>query len=427
MFDLSFPSGRSVNDGIPKSSYLDSILDLAYPSVDSFVSLLQKAGPGCYMYKRDLSRAYRQLPVDPLDYKYLGFQWKDRVYFDTALPFGLRSASQACQRTTNAISFMFKELGYTLVNYIDDLAGVEKSKEMAAQAAQSLDDLIDKTGLQLSANKSVNTSQSMVFLGILFDGVNMTMAVTPERIVAIKEELDLWISKRRATKKQIQSLAGKLMFVAKCCKPGRVFMARILAVLKGLKRNNHHVYLNQEFRQDINWWLNFLPHFNSVSLIKGGEPIVLFATDACLIAGGGTHGHEFFSYVFPLELTELAKSITQLEMITVIIAVKLWASHWKGLKLMVKCDNQATVGVINSGRANDKFLQACARELVFLTCKYDFELVAQHIPGVDNILPDWLSRIPLDSKYRIKFEDATSHLFHEVFVQKDMWKFSCNW
>lgn len=427
VFDLSYPRNCSVNDGIPKCSYLDYELDLQYPSVDDFVKLLVEAGSNCYMFKRDLSRAYRQLRIDPMDYKYLGFTWDNKIYFDVSLPFGLRSASQACQRTTSALQFIFKQRGHSLVNYIDDLAGAEVSLAKATQAAATLDDIVQKSGLQVAESKSVNATRRMVFLGILFDSTSMTMEVTSDRLADIVSELNQWRDRRKATKKQIQSLIGKLNFVAKCCKPGRVFMSRMLSALKGLQRNNHHIYLNAEFRKDILWWYQFLPHFSSISVIKCLPPQEVFATDACLAGGGGVCGSECFSLAFSDELLQVAHSITQLEIITVIIAMKLWAHSWCGLRIVLDCDNLATVHVINSGRAKDAFMQQCAREIVFLSCKHQVELVANHIPGHTNRLPDLLSRIALDGYNRDRFVDITGGRFRFISVPKDSWKFSCEW
>ena len=59
------------------------------------------------LYKRDLKRAYRQFPVDPLDYPLLGYCLKHSLYFDLVLPMGLRSAAMACQRITNAVCLTF--------------------------------------------------------------------------------------------------------------------------------------------------------------------------------------------------------------------------------------------------------------------------------------------------------------------------------
>ena len=204
-------------------------------------------------------------------------------------------------------------------------------------------------------------------------------------------------------------------------------MSRILATLKGLQRNSHHAYLNSGFRNDVNWWFQFLPHFHSVHLIKCGSPSEVFSTDACLVGGAGICGKEFFTYTFPEELLKVATSISLLEFITVVLAVKVWGRTWQGQKLVVKCDNEATVQVINSGRANNEFMQACARELIFLACKWDFELEAVHVPGEQNTLADWLSRKSLSSKYWNLFTEATNGTFTEVTINEDMWKFTCRW
>ena len=156
------------------------------------------------------------------------------------------------------------------------------------------------------------------------------MAVTADRLQDIGEELSHWLHRKRATKRELQSLAGKLNFIAKCCKPGRLFMSRIISAMKGLQRSTHHIYLNLGFKQDVKWWINFLPHFNATNLIKDGEPSVAFNTDACMLGCGGVCGREFYSFEFPSELLDMVTCISPLEFLAVIIAVKLWAFQWRG-------------------------------------------------------------------------------------------------
>lgn len=47
-------------------------------------------GPGCHLFKKDLSCAYRRLRVDPHNYNYLGYHHNGLLYFDIAPPFSLR-------------------------------------------------------------------------------------------------------------------------------------------------------------------------------------------------------------------------------------------------------------------------------------------------------------------------------------------------
>ena len=66
--DLSWPCGRSLNDGIPGAPSLGEPLSLRYPAIDDIVDAAITTGRGCYLYKRILKKAYRQFPVDPKDY-----------------------------------------------------------------------------------------------------------------------------------------------------------------------------------------------------------------------------------------------------------------------------------------------------------------------------------------------------------------------
>jgi len=270
----------------------------------------------------------------------------------------------------------------------------------------------------------------MTFLGIQFNSAKMTMEVTPDRLMEITQELAHWSMKKKATKKEIQSLAGKLQFIAKCCKHSRSFMSRILATLKGLKRNSHHIYLNSEFHKDVSWWRLMLPHFNSVSIIltePWSDPDSVIATDACLQAGGGIFNNRYFTYKFPVELLDKVSGINQLECITIIIALKLWGPELKGKRFVINCDNATSVSVLNSGRAHEEFLQCCAREMAFLACKFEFEYKVVHIAGIDNRLPDFLSRSYSDEKYLRLFHEATNNSWKQEYLKNDCWKFSCLW
>ena len=49
IIEASFPSGKSVNDGIPPDQFLNESIDLKYPSVDNLAQLVRKHGKGYLM------------------------------------------------------------------------------------------------------------------------------------------------------------------------------------------------------------------------------------------------------------------------------------------------------------------------------------------------------------------------------------------
>ena len=84
--------------------------------------------------------------------------------------------------------------------------------------------------------------------------------------------------------------------------------------------------------------------------------------------------------------------ITVKELVPIVIAAAIWGSQWQGQTIAVKCDNMAVVSIINKGTSHDPDAMHLARCLAFIKAKYDLELVASHIRGVENTIADALSR-----------------------------------
>jgi hypothetical protein len=68
----------------------------------------------------------------------------------------------------------------------------------------------------------------------------------------------------------------------------------------------------------------------------------------------------------------------------------MWGTKFKGKRILIKCDNQVTVYVINTGKSRNSCLQCCLREICFLAAVHEFEIRAVHIAGIDNCLADML-------------------------------------
>ena len=103
--DLSFPPERSVNDGI------DPVLcSLSYPLVEQVSEIAARLGRGALLAKMDIESAYRLIPVHPQDRPLhpqdrplQAMQWRERVYIDPMLPFGLRSAPKLFNAVADAL------------------------------------------------------------------------------------------------------------------------------------------------------------------------------------------------------------------------------------------------------------------------------------------------------------------------------------
>ena len=89
ILDLSFLKGSAVNELIPKDYYLDTKVNLTFPRVDDLVEIIKIKGKCCHLFRRDLKRAYRQIPVNPGDVSLLGYYFENSYHFDLYLSMGL--------------------------------------------------------------------------------------------------------------------------------------------------------------------------------------------------------------------------------------------------------------------------------------------------------------------------------------------------
>ena len=397
-FDLTY-GDHSVNNNTPQGEFLGEKYTYNFPKADEFERLLVKYGVGSLMWKTDLSRYYMQLPVNLYDYPLLCFIWRNRLFFYLSLPYGHRNSGMHGQKTTTAVVFIFKRRGigydgieFDCLNYCDDSGGVDKGVR-AWVAYYMFRALLTELGLVEAIEKSHPPATQMPYLGIQYCTETMTKTVTPERLIDLEAELDMFCIKTKASKTELESILHKLLWVSVCVKSSRVFVSRIISAMKKLKKNHHKLTLDAEILADIKWWRRFIREYSGVSLIESGiwtEPDNLCAGDACLVGGGAYIRNEYFSIEFPKFLKDVPIHI--LEFIVLIISCKVWGPTWGRLAITVYCDNVSVVETITHEKPKNKWLQACLRELLFLESLYSFRLRSVYISTKGNCVADFISR-----------------------------------
>ncbi|XP_048578945.1 uncharacterized protein LOC125560706 [Nematostella vectensis] len=251
--------------------------------------------------KKDLSRAFRQIPVDPANYHNLGFQINNQFYFHTSFPFGLRTASLACQRTTKAVVYILNTMGILVDVYIDDFYGAAMP-DVSQDEFNRMNSVFDELGLAASAAKDVLPCYCMTCLGVEIDTLDMTLTVPQFRVTELQGELNEWLTRTLYSKRDLQRLLGKLSFITSCIRPGRVYMCRLLNALRAISSRHSKLHVDDELRADIHWWLYLLRHYNGVSVIPSNITVAnpeLFASDACLTGCGAVCFGEYFRCPFP--------------------------------------------------------------------------------------------------------------------------------
>ena len=151
--DLSYPRGSSVNDGVEPE-----LCSMRYTSVDVAVRKVLA------LAKFDVEGAYRTVPVHPEDRWLLGMRWRDQLYVDKVLPFGLRSAPKIYSAVADGLQWILREAGVDIIHYLDDflIAGSPSSRQCKQSLEKSLA-LCMELGVPVAPHKTEGPTSCLFF------------------------------------------------------------------------------------------------------------------------------------------------------------------------------------------------------------------------------------------------------------------------
>ena len=151
---------------------------------------------------------------------------------------------------------IYSQQGWEGVNYLDDLGSGEITSK-AQEAFNCLQNILQALNVWQSRKKAEPPSSIMTFLGILCNSDNLTLTITPDRLAEIRALTEQWLGKDKATVRQIQEILGKLNFAASTVRAGRVFISRIINLLKEHYNDEEAFYIPEETKKDFFWWHTF--------------------------------------------------------------------------------------------------------------------------------------------------------------------------
>ena len=379
------------------------------PSLDHILPDLEKWGSDARLFKLDISRAFRNVRVDPRDAIHLGLKWDNKYYIDKNLAFGAVHGTAIFETISDLIRFIWAKQGIRVWNYIDDIYAV-CHKNTAQMAFEKLIHVVEQIGLPINKSKLFPPTTKLAILGITVNVEQRTFSIPPEKREEISSICREMLLRYQMSKRELQSLVGKLLYIPRCVRGSRACLNRMLQLLRDHHQSNT-VILSRDFQMDLLWFLKLLNSFNRIVVFRRNPVSQVVHMDATLTRVGGIWGSRAYTAEIPYDISSNA-SITHLEMYNIVIASRLWAYELQDSVISLKCDNESAMSVCNSGKTRDTFLNLCLYELWLLICKYNIDLRVSHIKGKDNVLADALSCNNLQKVGPVIWEQMTDSLLH---------------
>ncbi len=400
IIDLSAPHNGpvpSINSLIPLAPF-----SLFYATIDNAIQMIKAAGQGAWLGKADITDAFKVMPLHPSQWHLFGVKWRSKLYFAVKLTFGCRSSPRIFDTLSEALCWILyntHKLPFVL-HLLDDFLVVDFPASPPARCITVVKDVFSSLGVPLSEEKTVGPSTRIEFLGIMLDSALMQASLPREKLCRIRDILKSFSSAASVSKRDLLSLLGHLNFAMRIIPQGRSFVSRLLDLSKTVKELHETIILDPGCLSDIRFWSLFLDEWNGISFFYNDKSetsaSIEFFTDAAPSVGfGGFFKGEWFSEAWPKEMLNLpsaCKSTALFELYPIVVASLLWGSKWSRKQIVVLCDNEATVNMINKGRSKTPAINRFLRRLTWTCVTGNFIMRAVYIPGHDNSIADALSR-----------------------------------
>ena len=193
--NLSFLTKDAINNFIHREKST-----VHYQPFDTALHLINTYGLGSFLAKSDIDSAFRLIPMNLRSIQLLRLKLDGEYYIDTMLPFG---ASSSCQLFELFATFMgisiMQHTGCQISHYLDDFFFCAPMFEGCLQLLTAFQTLCRFINCPLSADKTEGPAQSLTYLGLGLDTVQMTIYIPQDKIDKTLTKLKDCINRKKAT------------------------------------------------------------------------------------------------------------------------------------------------------------------------------------------------------------------------------------
>lgn len=255
--DLSFPRNNSLQPSI-NSSIDSNHFPTSWGTFDETAALVLSLPPGCQAATFDIESAYRIVPLAITQQASLCICWRDLVYVDRALMFGLASSAGVFGSVADMIVAIYQRAGYgPIKKWVDDFFVVRLPNQTWSEH-----DFIQVTawaGVPWSLAKTRPLATQQRYIGFDWDLEGKTVIFPEEKLHNLQATVHQWLTPRaRFSQKDAQSLHGKLIHASCIFRLTRPFLRSLAYFASSFQSAHAQRIPPQNVHSDLEWIMNLL-------------------------------------------------------------------------------------------------------------------------------------------------------------------------
>lgn len=367
--------GRKLNSITKKCAYPLPIVD----------HILNKLSGAQYLSSIDLNSAFWQIPLEESSCEKTAFVVPGRGLFEfVVMPFGLCNAAQTQQRLMDSV--LGPDLDPYVFVYLDDIIVSAPTFEKHLEILQIVFERLKAANLTININKCKFCLPSLKYLGFVVD--EKGLRTNPEKVTAMLEY------PRPQTATEIKRFLGMCSWYRRFVQDFSTVVAPLNALLKGKKKSNKILWddkAEEAFRlikqalvtapvlASPNFAEPFFIQADASNVGLGAVLTQVIRDKECVVAYASRS----------LSAAERKYTVTEKELLAVIFAVEKFRCYIEGARFCVQTDHASLQWLNNLKNPTGRL----ARWAIKLS-QFDMDIV--HRKGALNVVPDALSRAPLE-------------------------------
>jgi hypothetical protein len=194
---------------------LNAYLRTNYFCLPTLKTIIPFIHQGWWGVSVDLSSAYYHLAMYQEEQTWMGMRYDGKFYKWLAMPFGLSTAPREWQRLMRPVVVAMRDKGFLCWVYLDDFLILAPTRELAAEGAAQLVNLLEDLGLTVNFRKSQLTPvQNIAYLGFLINLQDGMIQIPEGKLQGVCTAIDRLLAAVNPSARRVASVVGKLRALA---------------------------------------------------------------------------------------------------------------------------------------------------------------------------------------------------------------------
>ena len=397
--DLSFPRNQpnksSVNDDINTDDF-----QCDWGTFAACVLLVIAAPVGAEASVNDVEKAFRIIPVYPLDQPHLVVMWDGLLYLDHCTAFGTASSPGLFGRVADAGVRIFKRHGIQdVIKWVDDFVFWRYPSSTSTDGTHSYSyneslifNVAENLGLPWSRAKHTPFASTFTYNGFLWDIPARTVQLPPAKKKKYLARLSQWNSSHLVSIRETEQLVGTLNHCCLALPSGRSHLAslyRLSSKLSHCSSTFVRLPIPATVQTDISWWQHTLsaPFCGHTLTVPPPATDLTIFVDASTSWGVGlVINNRWTAWYLLSGWKSDGRDIGWAEMVAVELALcYLVAKGVSNVSIQLHSDNQGVVGALKAGFSRSHQQNHVLQRIVALFASSGIWADTVYVPTTDNV------------------------------------------